>query len=65
MYIRPNEWIGIEDVGISCPVCGLNKFCQVTVENPHDPMAALCFRISKGSSQMVGDGHLHVLKPSH
>lgn len=62
MYVHPKEWISVKEVGINCPICGLDKHCQVTVEDPHDPMAALCFSLSKGSKQMVGDGHLHVLK---
>ena len=58
------QWINIQDQeGLVCPICASTRWCMVSSDNPNDPSAVICNRISQGSvREMLGGGHLHILK---
>ncbi len=59
-----HNWTRLQDAGVVCPICGKPDWCLVSASNPSDPAAAVCSRISKGSSREIKDcGFLHILKP--
>ena len=45
---------------ISCPVCGKNDWCLVSSDDPYDPSAVLCGRISDGATRKLNAGYLHI-----
>ncbi len=46
---------------INCPICGKNDWCLVSADDPYDPSAVLCGRVSDGAVQERGDsGYLHI-----
>ena len=45
---------------ISCPICGKNDWCLVSSEDPYNPAAVLCGRVSDGSERTLDAGHLHI-----
>lgn len=57
-----NRWTRVSEAGVSCPVCGKPDWCLVSADDPDNPAAAICPRVT--SSQPVGDsdaGYLHIL----
>ena len=58
------KWVRIADAGIACPVCGKFDWCRVSPDNPKEPAAVLCSRISKGADKIVSENnYLHILDP--
>lgn len=56
------QWIRIADVGVTCPVCAKHDWCLVSSDDPKNPSAAVCSRISSGSvRELSGCGHIHIL----
>ncbi len=45
---------------INCPICGKNDWCLVSSDDPYDPSAVLCGRVSDGSEREIDAGHLHI-----
>lgn len=45
---------------IDCPICGKNDWCLVSSDDPYDPSAVLCGRISDGSERELDAGYLHI-----
>jgi putative DNA primase/helicase len=57
------HWIRIQDAGVECPICGKPDWCMVSSDNPEDPSAVLCSRISEGSIRSISEaGYLHLRK---
>ena len=58
------QWINIQDqANLVCPICGRERWCMVSPDNPEDPSAVICNRISQGSiREMPGGGYLHIRK---
>lgn len=58
------QWINIQDqANLVCPICGRTRWCMVSPDNPEDPSAVICNRISQGSvREMPGGGYLHIRK---
>ncbi|KKK94090.1 hypothetical protein LCGC14_2686340, partial [marine sediment metagenome] len=58
-----HNWTRIQEADISCPICGKPDWCLVSANNPTDPDAVLCGRISEGcTTKLDGSGFLHILK---
>lgn len=51
---------------INCPMCGKNDWwCLVSADDPFDPSAVICGRISDGAERYIEDsGYLHIRKDS-
>ncbi len=48
---------------INCPICGKNDWCLVSADDPYDPSAVICGRVSEGAVRYIEDsGHLHIRK---
>jgi putative DNA primase/helicase len=47
---------------IVCPICGKYDWCMVSADNPQNPAAANCCRVSEGSVKPLGMGWLHILR---
>lgn len=45
---------------INCPICGKNDWCLVSSDDPHDPSAVLCGRVSDGAERELDAGYLHI-----
>lgn len=57
-----HNWKRTMDANILCPICGKPDGCLVSAENLLDPKAAICIRISDGSTKSTKLGYLHVRK---
>jgi len=58
------KWVRIADAGVVCPVCGKPDWCLVSDDNPGNPSACLCSRISeKSTAEIPGSGFLHIIDP--
>ena len=59
----PQNWVRTSEE-TPCPLCGRTGWCMVSSENPGDPKAVLCGRVSKGATRNLGGvaGYLHILK---
>jgi putative DNA primase/helicase len=57
-----HNWVRLIDAKVQCPVCGKPDGCVVSQENPEDPKAAICIRVSEGSVKPMRLGFLHILK---
>lgn len=56
------SFIRVQEAGVSCPVCKKPDWCLVSTDDPSDPSAVLCGRISEGSIREIEDsGFLHIL----
>lgn len=58
----PANWTRTADAGVLCPVCEKPDGCLVSCENPTDPKAVVCIRVSKGAEKALRFGHLHIRK---
>jgi len=61
-----HNWVRLSDrrPDIVCPICGKFDWCLVSADNPKEPRACICQRVSEGSARSVGDGGwLHILRP--
>jgi P4 family phage/plasmid primase-like protien len=57
------HWTRLQEAGIDCPICGKPDWCMVSSDNPSDPSAVLCSRISEGCLREIGEsGYLHLLR---
>jgi len=52
-----------ENGGISCPICGKDHWCMVSVSDVNNPPAVCCTRKQVGSVAELGMGWLHILRP--
>lgn len=58
------RWVRIADAGVACPVCGKFDWCRVSPDNPQEPAAVLCSRISEGADKIISENnYLHILDP--
>ena len=58
------RWVRIADAGVTCPICAKPDWCLVSSDDPENPSAAACSRISDGSiRELSGCGYLHILDP--
>ena len=58
------RWVRITDAGVACPVCGKHDWCRVSPDNPQEPAAVLCSRVSKGATKIISENnYLHILDP--
>ncbi|MEE8207702.1 MAG: toprim domain-containing protein, partial [Nitrosomonadaceae bacterium] len=56
------HWIRIADAGVTCPVCGKPDWCLVSSDDPKNPSAVLCSRVTdKSVREIPGSGWLHIL----
>ena len=62
------HWVRVGDAKIGntgdvvCPVCAKPDWCLVSSDDPENPSAAVCSRISEGSiRELPGCGYLHIL----
>lgn len=56
------HWVRIADAGVTCPICARPDWCLVSSDNPENPSAAVCSRISEGSIRELPEcGYLHIL----
>ena len=56
------HWVRIADAGVTCPICAKKDWCMVSSDNPNNPSAVLCSRISDGSvTELSGCGYIHIL----
>ena len=56
------HWVRIADASVTCPVCAKPDWCMVSSDNPENPSAVLCSRISENSLREIpGSGYLHIL----
>ena len=59
------RFIRIQSAGVTCPICGKPDWCLVSIDNPADPAAVMCGRISEGCDKEVeNSGFLHIRKPA-
>jgi len=59
------HWVRIADAGVICPICGKPDWCMVSSDDPENPSAVLCSRISnKAVKELPGSGWLHILDAS-
>ena len=62
-HAGPQNWVRTSE-DIPCPVCNKFDWCLVSSENPDDPRAVICCRVSEGSVRSIGEaGNLHIRKP--
>ena len=55
-------WVRIADAGVICPICAKPDWCMVSSDDPENPSAVLCSRISSNAIREVsGCGWLHIL----
>lgn len=55
------HWVRIAEAGIDCPICAKPDWCLISSDDPDDPSAVLCSRISEGSVREIpGVGYLHL-----
>ena len=59
-----HNWERLYDAGVECPVCNKPDGCLVSSEDPEDPQAAICIRVSEGADKPMKFGYLHILKSS-
>lgn len=58
----PHNWTRTSE-DIPCPICGKPDWCMVSSEEPENPKAVLCCRVSKNASRSLGQaGYLHIRK---
>ena len=57
-----HNWRRTMEAAVPCPICHKPDGCLVSRENPTDPQAAICFRISDGSVAQTKFGSLHIRK---
>lgn len=56
------HWVRLADAGVTCPICAKTDWCLVSSDDPHNPSAAICSRISNGSiRELSGCGYVHIL----
>jgi len=56
------HWMRIANAGVVCPICGKPDWCLVSSDNPENPSAVLCSRISSNAIREIsGCGWLHIL----
>ena len=61
---RRYKFVRAYNVGVSCPLCGKNKWCLVSDDNPSDPSAVICGHTPKGAIRYIeNSGYLHHLRP--
>lgn len=59
------RFIRVQTAGVVCPICNKPDWCLVSIDDPSDPAAVMCGRVSEGSVREVEDsGFLHILKSS-
>ena len=58
-----HNWVRTMDAGIECPVCYKPDGCLISADDPENPSAAICIRVSEGSVKEVkgGGSYLHHL----
>jgi len=55
------HWVRVQEAGVECPICAKPDWCMVSSDNPSDPSAVLCSRISEGSVRSISEaGYLHL-----
>jgi len=60
-----HNWVRLQEANVSCPICGKSDWCLVSANNPADPAAVVCGRVSEGSvTRLEGSGFLHIRKPN-
>ncbi len=58
----PHNWVRCS-TDVPCPICEHTDWCMVSAEQPDDPRAVLCGRVSEGSVRSLGAaGYLHIRK---
>lgn len=58
------HWVRIADAAVTCPKCAKPDWCLVSSDDPENPSAAVCSRISEGAIRKIpGCGYLHILDP--
>jgi len=58
------QWTRIQSAGVECPICGKPDWCLVSSDDPGDPAAVLCSRVSEGAEREYQDcGFLHIRRP--
>ena len=56
------HWVRISDAKVTCPICAKPDWCLVSSDDPENPSATVCSRISNGSvRELPGCGYLHIL----
>lgn len=59
------RFVRVQSAGVTCPICGKPDWCLVSIDDPNDPSAVMCGRVSEGSVKEVEDsGYLHIRKSS-
>ena len=58
-----HNWVRTTRAGLSCPVCDKPDGCLLAADNPEDPKAVICIRVSEDADRPMDFGWLHVLKP--
>ncbi len=57
------RFIRVQQAGVSCPICEKPDWCLVSIDDPSNPSAVLCGRVSDGAVREIEDsGFLHVLR---
>lgn len=57
-----SKWVRIADANVICPICGKPDWCLVSSDDPKNPSAVLCSRISSNAVRKISDsGWLHIL----
>ncbi len=60
-----HNWKALKLAGdIDCPICGSDHYCLVSADNPSDPEAVICGRVSNNSERHTGGGWLHIRRDS-
>lgn len=60
IYQRKNNFIRLQNAGVTCPICGKKDWCLVSDENPRNPSTVICSRTSEGAERFIeGSGYLH------
>ena len=59
---RDVKWVRVGDANVLCPICGKPDWCRVSPDNPANPSAALCSRISEGANRVISENnYLHII----
>ncbi|MFO8081196.1 MAG: hypothetical protein R6V07_12970, partial [Armatimonadota bacterium] len=58
------KWVRVADAGVMCPICNHPDWCRVSPENPENPSAVLCSRVSEGATKIISENnYLHIINP--